>query len=134
MSGKTSIKINVEGEEDQSTAYTNVLKMIDELTNTRFTIDSNGEQVFKGTLAEMYTNLWNTQAIERMASSTILENHETVADQISDAKDSVSGVYMDEEVMNLMRFQQSYNAAARLMTTLDEILERLITGTGVVGR
>lgn len=134
MSGKAQIKIQKDGDEDLSTDYTNVLKMVDELTNTRFAVESNGEQVFKGTLAEIYTNLWNTQAIERMASSTILENHETVADQISDAKDSVSGVYMDEEVMNLMRFQQSYNAAARLMTTLDEILERLITGTGVVGR
>jgi flagellar hook-associated protein 1 FlgK len=134
MSGKAQIKIQKTGDEDLSTDYTNVLQMIDDLTNTRFAVESNGEQVFKGTLAEIYTNLWNTQAIERQASSTILENHQTVADQISNAKDSVSGVYMDEEVMNLMRFQQSYNAAARLMTTLDEILERLITGTGVVGR
>ena len=36
--------------------------------------------------------------------------------------------------MDLMRFSQSYNAASRLMTTMDELLERLITNTGVVGR
>jgi len=133
MSGETSIKIQAEGEEG-STAYTNVLQMINQLTQTDLIVDVEGEQVFKGTLEEIYTNLWNTQAIERQASSTLLENHTAVANQIADSKDSVSGVYMDEEVMNLMRFQQSYNAAARLMTTLDEILERLITGTGVVGR
>lgn len=133
MNGEVSIKIQADGETG-STAYTNVLEMIDKLTNFDFEVEVEGEQVFKGTLEEIYTNLWNTQSIERQASSTILKNHQAVADQIADSKDSVSGVYMDEEVMNLMRFQQSYNAAARLMTTLDEILERLITGTGVVGR
>ncbi len=133
MSGEVSIKIQADGEEG-STAYTNVLKMIDSLTNEVFNIEVDGETVFQGTLQEIYTNIWNTQALERQSSSTLLENHQAVLDQIADSKDSVSGVYMDEEVMNLMRFQQSYNAAARLMTTYDEILERLITGTGVVGR
>ncbi len=52
----------------------------------------------------------------------------------ADARDSVTGVNLDEEVMNLMRYQQSYNAAARLMTTMDEALDKLINNTGVVGR
>ena len=63
-----------------------------------------------------------------------MKNHQTVADQVANSRESVSGVNMDEEVMDLMRFSQSYNAASRLMTTMDELLERLIVNTGVVGR
>ena len=54
--------------------------------------------------------------------------------QIADSKDSVSGVSLDEEVMSMMQYHQSYNAAARLMTALDEILDKLINNTGAVGR
>ena len=75
-----------------------------------------------------------TQAIERKSSDSILNNRLSVLNQIANSKDAVSGVYMDEEVMNLMRYQQSYNAAARLMTTLDEALNTLINNTGIVGR
>ena len=68
------------------------------------------------------------------AGYRILNTRTTVLNQISDDKDSVSGVWMDEEVMSLMKYSQSYNAASRLMTVMDEILERLITQTGVCGR
>ena len=41
---------------------------------------------------------------------------------------------LNDEAMNLMQFQKSYSAACRLMTTLDETLDKLINGTGVTGR
>ena len=41
---------------------------------------------------------------------------------------------MDEEMSNLIKFQQAYNASARVITTVDEMLDKLINGTGVVGR
>ena len=130
--------------------YENVLKMINALSSDeiKFEIqptDANGKpakdngidikkQIFKGTFFECYNNIQNTQALERQSTTSLLKNHQTVADQVADSRESVSGVNMDEEVMDLMRFSQSYNAASRLMTTMDELLERLITNTGVVGR
>ncbi|WJH32007.1 hypothetical protein N6H13_19680 [Paenibacillus sp. CC-CFT742] len=35
---------------------------------------------------------------------------------------------------NLIKFQQAYSASARIITTVDEMLDKLINGTGVVGR
>ena len=49
-------------------------------------------------------------------------------------RDGVSGVNLDEEMSDMVRFQKSYNAAARMITTLDEMLETIIPGMGVVGR
>ena len=117
-----------------STDYTNVLAMINSMSSDVIEFQHDGNIVFKGTLYECYNNLQNTQALERQAVESLLLNHQTVADQIASARDSVSGVSMGEETMDLMRFSQSYNAAARLMTTMDELLDKLINNTGVVGR
>lgn len=117
-----------------SSAYDNVSKMINALSVDKQNFESNGNTVFKGTFFEMYDNIQNTQAIEKSSTTTILKNQASVLNQVANSRDSVSGVYQDEEVMNLMKFQQSYNAAARLMTTLDEALNTLINNTGLVGR
>jgi flagellar hook-associated protein 1 FlgK len=49
-------------------------------------------------------------------------------------RDGVSGVNLDEEMSDMVRFQKSYNAAARMVTTLDEMLDTIISRMGVVGR
>lgn len=53
---------------------------------------------------------------------------------LADRRDAVSSVSMDEEGINLMTFQNYFNAASRYMTTLDEALGTIIQGMGVVGR
>ena len=47
------------------------------------------------------------------------------------ARSSMSSVDLNEEGVNLLQYSKSYNAAARLMTTLDEMLETLINRMGV---
>lgn len=49
------------------------------------------------------------------------------------ARSEVMDVSMDEEGVNMMNYQKWYNAIARMITTMDEALEKLINGTGVVG-
>ena len=142
MSGKvhitTTTTTNPGATGDNSSAYENVQRMIYALTSKNHSFKTGNAatdtQVFEGTFLEAYTFLQNTQATERSSISAILTNRTTVLNQIADSKDSVSGVNLDEEVMSMMQYQQSYNAAARLMTALDEILDKLINNPGVVGR
>jgi flagellar hook-associated protein 1 len=54
--------------------------------------------------------------------------------QVDDARESVKGVNLDEEMVNLVQAQHAYSASARLMTAVDEALETLIMRTGLVGR
>ena len=49
-------------------------------------------------------------------------------------RDSVSGVNLDEEMADMVRFQKSYNAAARMVTTMDSMLETIVDRMGLVGR
>ncbi len=47
---------------------------------------------------------------------------------------ATSGVNMDEEMSDMVRFQKSYNAAARMVTTVNEMLDTIISRMGLVGR
>jgi flagellar hook-associated protein 1 FlgK len=60
-------------------------------------------------------------------------NLQTTVTAISDQRQSVSGVSLDEEMTNLVTFQRGYQASARTLTAMSEMLETLIEHTGVVG-
>lgn len=55
------------------------------------------------------------------------------ATSILDTRDSISAVSETEEGINMLTYQKWYNASSRMMTTLDDCLDRLINSTGRVG-
>ncbi|MEV6344524.1 flagellar hook-associated protein FlgK [Actinoplanes sp. NPDC051851] len=57
-----------------------------------------------------------------------------VTDQVDAARDAESGVNIDEEMTNLLTYQRGYEAAGRVLTTIDSMLDQLINRTGMVGR
>jgi flagellar hook-associated protein 1 len=61
------------------------------------------------------------------------ENARVLTNAVDDRRQSVSGVSMDEEMSNLVRFQRGYQASARALSTMDEVLDLLINRTGRVG-
>ncbi|WP_270180471.1 flagellar hook-associated protein FlgK [Alkalihalobacillus sp. CinArs1] len=67
-----------------------------------------------------------TQSVERTVG-----NNETVLKSIESNRLSVSGVSLDEEMANLVQFQHAYNAAARYVSTTDEMLDVIINRMGV---
>ncbi len=54
--------------------------------------------------------------------------------EIENRRQSISGVSQDEELANMVKFQHAYNASARMMTTIDEMLDVIINRIGLVGR
>lgn len=96
-------------------------------------VDGN-TNYFKGSFQQMLTNVQATLAQDTKSTTTLLENYSAATTNLNSNRDGVSSVDLNDEAMNLMQFQKSYSAACRLMTTLDETLDKLINGTGVVGR
>lgn len=86
------------------------------------------------TMAEFYTALIGDVGVETHEAETLKGNFEVMVQQIENSRQSVQGVSLDEETANMMKMQQSYNAAARIITTMDEALSTIIQGMGVVGR
>lgn len=71
---------------------------------------------------------------ERQQADVMTENQELLVQHLETQQAEVAGVSLDEETVNLLQFQRTYQAAARVMTTVDEMLEKVINGMGLVGR
>lgn len=69
------------------------------------------------------------QAVERRSD---IQNSMTA--DLDSARASSSGVNLDEEMTNMLSYQRAYEAASRVLTTIDGMLDQLINRTGLVGR
>lgn len=81
---------------------------------------------------------WRSTVTSLASSSQAAESRADLAASValksSAAREAVSGVNLDEEMTNLVTFQNAYSAAARVLTAIDEALDTLINRTGLVGR
>ena len=82
----------------------------------------------------LYQDMIGRLAVETQAATRRVDIQQEVTYQADDARLGVSGVNLDEELASLITTQRSYEAAARLLTTIDEALDTLINRTGLVGR
>ncbi|MVP01545.1 flagellar hook-associated protein FlgK [Paenibacillus lutrae] len=81
-----------------------------------------------------YEAVMSQLGIQTDHSKKMTENGELLTNHADSLRQSISGVSPDEETANLIKFQHAYTASARVITVMDELLEKLINGTGVVGR
>ncbi|WP_182199667.1 flagellar hook-associated protein FlgK [Paraliobacillus salinarum] len=81
-----------------------------------------------------YQSLIGDMGVKTQEANRMLSNAAVLQQQVQENRASVSAVSLDEEMTNLIRFQHAYNAAARGMTAVDEMLDRIINNMGLVGR
>jgi flagellar hook-associated protein 1 len=81
-----------------------------------------------------YQQLVNRFGTSVASAERLAANQQAMTSQVDGAREQLAGVSTDEETVNMVMAQRSYEAAARVMTTVDEILDTLINRTGVVGR
>ncbi|WP_337547691.1 flagellar hook-associated protein FlgK [Dysosmobacter welbionis] len=120
-----------------TTDSTNILHMVALFTTkmdylpSAVAPDSSDIPLFNGTFGEMWDNIGSVLGHDMKGTSTLLDNYYAASVTLDTSRDSVSGVDLNDEAMNLMQYSKSYNAACRLMTTLDSLLDKLINGTGI---
>src|SRR5690625_5683832 len=79
-----------------------------------------------------FSSLIGNLGVDGQEANRMKENTEILQSQIDNQRMSVSAVSLDEEISNLIKFQHAYNAAARNMTTIDEMIDRIINHMGLV--
>jgi len=107
------------------------------LKNVKFNFDGSGLQKIilnGGTFDEFLRAVVGTIGVQTQEATRQTENQKILVDQVESRRQSVSGVSLDEEMANMIKFQHAYNAAARALTTFDEALDKVINSMGVVGR
>ncbi|MGJ7909846.1 flagellar hook-associated protein FlgK [Neobacillus sp. LXY-1] len=94
------------------------------------TIDLNGTTT---TINDYFQNIIAQLGIDSQEAGRMVGNSDVIMKQVDNRRQSVSGVSLDEETSNMIMFQQAYNAAARMVSVMDECLDKVINGMGRVG-
>ncbi|WLR50599.1 flagellar hook-associated protein FlgK [Bacillus tianshenii] len=81
-----------------------------------------------------YQGMIGDMGVNAAESNRLADNALTLKDSVDKRRMSTSSVSLDEEMTNMIKFQHAYNAAARNMTAVDEMLDKIINGMGLVGR
>jgi flagellar hook-associated protein 1 FlgK len=71
--------------------------------------------------------------VQASTATSDLTTQSAVTTQVDASRESVAGVNLDEEMTNMLQFQHAYQAAGRLVSVIDEMLDQLINRTGRVG-
>lgn len=79
-----------------------------------------------GVVKSDYQKLVSTLGAESQSATRSVANFEATLQATENRRQSVTGVSLDEEMANLVKFQHSYSAAARLMSTTDQMLDTII--------
>lgn len=89
-------------------------------------IRSDGE-VFEDNASGFYRFLTSQIASDGEVATRSADTSEALHNAINDEYQSISGVNMDEELANLMKFQTAYGASAKIITTIDQMLTTLLS-------
>ncbi|MBO5228130.1 MAG: flagellar hook-associated protein FlgK, partial [Lachnospiraceae bacterium] len=96
--------------------------MVD-LRDKRLYLAGTADDCFQGMISAIGVNTSSAKSMEI--------NFENIGQAISNQRLSVSGVDEDEEAMNLVKYQAAYELAAKAMSVMAEILDKLINGTAL---
>jgi len=82
------------------------------------------------TLSDSYTDLYAQVGFDTANAKNNKDSHQGLMDQMQNYRESIVGVSIDEELADMLKFQNSYGAAARLITVADDMMKTLINVLG----
>ncbi len=124
-----------EGEELSNEYLNKIRAVIDRGLDFSRTTAANATVDQSDMTIDKYVSYWENKLGQDISYTTsVYDTYNSMAFSLSNQRDSIMGVNMDEEGANMMQFQKWYNASARMMTALDEALDKIINGMGLVGR
>lgn len=95
------------------------------------------QMMFAGRTANVqsfYRGIIGDLAVDISEAKRLANNTAVLRENVDSRRDAMSNVSIDEELTNMIKFQHAYNAAARNITLVDEMLDRIINGMGLAGR
>lgn len=89
--------------------------------------DLANQKVINGTtLGDYYTSLVSKIGSDKNASDQNTSSFQAIVQQLQQQKASVSGVSVDEEMTNIIKYQRAYTASAKLIKAADDMLQTLL--------
>lgn len=116
----------VNGANEINVGDASLAKSISALTKQNVSISTVWKTSSKQTLQEYYSGVVATVGADTRTAKTNRDYNVALATDLDDRQASIAGVNIDEEMANLIKFQHSYTAAAKLITTADQMLQTLL--------
>lgn len=79
------------------------------------------------TMDDYYTGLVGTIATESASYQDRVDNQTVLTDQMVNERQAISGVNLDEEALNLVQYQQAFQAAARFLSVISEMMDVMMS-------
>ncbi len=103
-----------------------IANAIGALSEKNVTVTTFWKTVKDQSISEYYANLVTTVGSDKRRSATNADYNKALSDDLNERLQSVEGVNLDEELSNLIKYQHSYTAAAKLITTADQMLQTVL--------
>ena len=104
------------------------------LRNTAIIGTVNAPRVLTVRATEALADLTAVVGVSASAADRTAQMVDSALAAADTRRDAISGVSIDEEMTELLRYQRAYEAAARVVTAMDDVLETLVNRLGLVGR
>ncbi|NLM68829.1 MAG: flagellar hook-associated protein FlgK [Firmicutes bacterium] len=88
----------------------------------------------ENTIGQAFNAIIAKIGVNALEGTSMVKNGEALTNHLENMRESVSGVNLDEEMADMIRFQHAYASAARFMTTMDEVLDVIVNRLGLFGR
>ncbi len=126
--------VDVNGTGDGSNAVWVAALFNCEKDKTSPEVNGTDRLIGNGSLYSYYNTSMTTMGSDASNMNGRVKFQSGVMDQVENLRSSTNGVNWDEELSNMITFQQGYSACSRCLSAMDECLDKLINGTGTVGR
>lgn len=100
--------------------------LIYQLRDELIEIKDGDETVTTTTLNDFYKSMISKLGVDANQAENMVKNQEALVTQLNNRKESISGVSLDEEMTNMIQYQNAYMAAAKLVNVIDEMTRVLI--------
>jgi flagellar hook-associated protein 1 FlgK len=124
------VRLDVQSIKDTTTRN----DLLNPLSGSIFKMDSElGVNIISSSIGGMTVNSYFKDTVNRLGVQTqeakrVVKNHEALLASLDESRMSISGVSLDEEMANMIQYQHAYQANAKIISTIDELLDVIING------
>jgi flagellar hook-associated protein 1 FlgK len=128
--GITNTKKDLPG--DSTGANDNYLYIYTQFTAQREFTSSSGNFIYSGSLEEYTSDIADAAHSAVSNANTMVNLRSAQLSTVEDLRDSVSSVSLNEEAVDMMKYQKSYSACAQYISVINDLLDTLINNVGQV--
>ncbi len=89
-------------------------------------LDSKLSELNGQTLLDNYSTILNSIGLDKVSNDNTIQSSESILLKLNNQETSTSGVSLDEEMANVLKFQRSYDAASKMVKIADEMIQTIL--------